>query len=174
MNQAQRRQAVEQYMAEKRRFFGIEDPGPCLGLLRDIGLDVDDPPTPPDTAVAQPLAAYPEARLTAPQMAERLRRLRAASLRCAPGSGRGSASRPTQGGQAAAVATESSEEGDSDEHLSDDEDVRWKQTWRGGTNARDGVPSGSAGRGPLSDDESEDAQEASLTSSPAAAASRRS
>eukprot|EP00959_Pyramimonas_sp_CCMP1952_P388965 8149864-Pyramimonas_sp.AAC.1 len=79
-----------------------------------------------------------------------------------------------QGGQAAAVATESPEEGDSDEYLSDDEDVWWKQTWRGGTIAADGAPSGSAGRGPLSDDESEDTPEASLTLSPAAAASRRS
>eukprot|EP00959_Pyramimonas_sp_CCMP1952_P271400 5673661-Pyramimonas_sp.AAC.1 len=50
MNQAQRRQAVEQYKAEKRSFFAIEDPGPCLGPLRDIGLDVDDPPTPPEPA----------------------------------------------------------------------------------------------------------------------------
>eukprot|EP00959_Pyramimonas_sp_CCMP1952_P176016 3678325-Pyramimonas_sp.AAC.1 len=39
--------------------------------------------------------------------------------------------------------------------------------------ARDGAPSTLAGRGPLSDDESEVAQEASLTSSLAAAASRR-
>eukprot|EP00959_Pyramimonas_sp_CCMP1952_P202992 4245199-Pyramimonas_sp.AAC.1 len=60
MNQAQRRQAVEQSRAEKRGFFGIEDPGPCLALLRDIGLDVDDPPTPePAPAVAQPLSASP-------------------------------------------------------------------------------------------------------------------
>eukprot|EP00959_Pyramimonas_sp_CCMP1952_P072120 1506430-Pyramimonas_sp.AAC.1 len=67
MTQAQRRQAVEQYKAEKRGFCGIEDPDFCLGLLRDIGLDVDDPPTPPDPAVVQPLAALPEARLTAPK-----------------------------------------------------------------------------------------------------------
>eukprot|EP00959_Pyramimonas_sp_CCMP1952_P337445 7066536-Pyramimonas_sp.AAC.1 len=66
-DQAQRRQAVEQYKAEERGFFGIEDPGPCVALLRDIGLDVDDTPTPPDPAVAQPLAALPEARLTAPK-----------------------------------------------------------------------------------------------------------
>eukprot|EP00959_Pyramimonas_sp_CCMP1952_P307184 6429383-Pyramimonas_sp.AAC.1 len=101
MNQAQRRQAVEQYMAENRGFSGIEDLGPCLGLLRDTGLDVDDPPTPPEPAVAQPLAACPEARLAAPQVAKRLRRLRAASLCYTPGSGRGAASRPAQGGQAA-------------------------------------------------------------------------
>eukprot|EP00959_Pyramimonas_sp_CCMP1952_P252078 5267084-Pyramimonas_sp.AAC.1 len=67
MDQAQRRQAVEQYKAEKRGFFGIKHPGPCLGLLRDIGLDVDDPPTPPDPAESQPLAALPEARLSAPK-----------------------------------------------------------------------------------------------------------
>eukprot|EP00959_Pyramimonas_sp_CCMP1952_P275206 5752805-Pyramimonas_sp.AAC.1 len=79
MNQAQRRQAVEQYKAEKRGFFGIDDPGPCLGPLRDICLGVDDPPTPPDPAVAQPpavlsvpeesaayLAARPGARRAAP------------------------------------------------------------------------------------------------------------
>eukprot|EP00959_Pyramimonas_sp_CCMP1952_P342792 7181452-Pyramimonas_sp.AAC.1 len=110
MNQAQRRQAVEQYKAETRGFFGIENPGRCFGLLRDIGPDVDDPPTPPEPAVAQPHAAYPEARLAAPQVAERLRRLRTGSLCYTPGSGRGAASRPAQGGQAAAVATESSEE----------------------------------------------------------------
>eukprot|EP00959_Pyramimonas_sp_CCMP1952_P336285 7041694-Pyramimonas_sp.AAC.1 len=74
MNQAQRRQAVEQYKAEKRGSFGIEDPGPCLGLLRDVGLDVGDPPTPSDPAAAQPLAVLPEARLTAPKVAEQLRR----------------------------------------------------------------------------------------------------
>eukprot|EP00959_Pyramimonas_sp_CCMP1952_P404007 8465689-Pyramimonas_sp.AAC.1 len=97
MAQAQRRQAVEQCKAEKRGCFGIEDPGPCLGLLRDIGLDVDDPPPPPDPAVAQPLAALPEARLTAPQVAEQLRRMQNGSLCYAPGSGRGAASRNAQG-----------------------------------------------------------------------------
>eukprot|EP00959_Pyramimonas_sp_CCMP1952_P352203 7379601-Pyramimonas_sp.AAC.1 len=59
VNQAQRRQAVDQYKAEERGFFGIDDPGPCLPPLRHIGLDVEDPPTPPDPAVAQPPAARP-------------------------------------------------------------------------------------------------------------------
>eukprot|EP00959_Pyramimonas_sp_CCMP1952_P220721 4614767-Pyramimonas_sp.AAC.1 len=56
----------ETIQGREERIFGIEDPCPCLGLLRDIGLDVDDPPTPPEPAVAQPLAAHPEARLAAP------------------------------------------------------------------------------------------------------------
>eukprot|EP00959_Pyramimonas_sp_CCMP1952_P335913 7033758-Pyramimonas_sp.AAC.1 len=118
MNQAQRRQAVEQYKAEKTGFLAIEDPGPCLGPLRDIGLDVDDPPTPPEPAVAQPpaalsvpeetaayLATHIKARRAAPWVAERIRRLEA------------------RGGQAAAVAAISSGENNSDESLSDDEDA---------------------------------------------------
>eukprot|EP00959_Pyramimonas_sp_CCMP1952_P247519 5174194-Pyramimonas_sp.AAC.1 len=137
MNQAQRRQAVEQYRAEKRGFFGIGDPGPCLAPLRDIDLDVEDPPTPPEPAVAQPpaarpfseedaayLATHPKARRAAPWVVERFRRHAA------------------QGGQAAAVAAESSAEDDSDDYLSDDEDVWWKQTWCGGAIARDGDRSG--------------------------------
>eukprot|EP00959_Pyramimonas_sp_CCMP1952_P211902 4434133-Pyramimonas_sp.AAC.1 len=159
MNQAQRRQAVEQYKAEKRGFFGIDDPSPCLALLRDIGLGVGDPPTPPEPAVAQPpavrplseedaayLATHPKARRAAPWVVERFRRQAA------------------QGGQAAAVATETSEGDDSDDYLSDED----------GAIVRDGVPSGPDGRGPLSDADSEVTQEASLTSSPAAAASRQS
>eukprot|EP00959_Pyramimonas_sp_CCMP1952_P143590 3006020-Pyramimonas_sp.AAC.1 len=79
MNQAQRRQAVEQYEAEKRGFFGIDDPA-CLGPPRDIGLGVGGPPTPPEPAVAQPpavrplseeaaayLATHPKARRAAPR-----------------------------------------------------------------------------------------------------------
>eukprot|EP00959_Pyramimonas_sp_CCMP1952_P238073 4975409-Pyramimonas_sp.AAC.1 len=93
-----------------------------------MGLDVDDPPTPPEPAEAHPLAALPEARLAAPQVAERLRRSREGSLCYTPCSGRGAASRLAQGGQAAAAAAELSGEGDSDEHLADDEDVWWKQT----------------------------------------------
>eukprot|EP00959_Pyramimonas_sp_CCMP1952_P002450 50653-Pyramimonas_sp.AAC.1 len=38
MSQAERRKAVEQFRLEKRGFFGIEDPGPCVALLRDIGI----------------------------------------------------------------------------------------------------------------------------------------
>eukprot|EP00959_Pyramimonas_sp_CCMP1952_P260657 5449944-Pyramimonas_sp.AAC.1 len=99
------------------------------------------------------------------------------SLCYTPGSGCGAASRHAQGGQAAPATDESSEEDDSVGHLSDDEDILWKQTWYGGTIARDGLPSGSAGRDPLSDDDDEELEgnrEASQTSSPAAAASRRS
>eukprot|EP00959_Pyramimonas_sp_CCMP1952_P263847 5517784-Pyramimonas_sp.AAC.1 len=128
MNQAQRRQAVEQYKAEKRGFFGIEGPGPCLGLQRDIGLDVDDPPTPPDPAVAQPLAALLEARLTAPKVAEQLRRIQNCSLCYTPGSGRGAASRNTRGCRATSETDDSSGEDVPEEHLSDDEDIWWKQT----------------------------------------------
>eukprot|EP00959_Pyramimonas_sp_CCMP1952_P341976 7163847-Pyramimonas_sp.AAC.1 len=50
VNQAQRRQAVEQCKAEKRGIFAIDDPGLCLGLLRDMGSGVDDPPAPPEPA----------------------------------------------------------------------------------------------------------------------------
>ena len=38
MNSADRRKAVEQYIAEKRSFFGIDDPGPNVAMLCDIGL----------------------------------------------------------------------------------------------------------------------------------------
>eukprot|EP00959_Pyramimonas_sp_CCMP1952_P436019 9130481-Pyramimonas_sp.AAC.1 len=72
---------------KKRGFCSIDDPGPCLALLRDIGLDVEDPPTPPEPAVAQPpaarplseedaayLATHPKATGAAPWVVERFRR----------------------------------------------------------------------------------------------------
>eukprot|EP00959_Pyramimonas_sp_CCMP1952_P102936 2152740-Pyramimonas_sp.AAC.1 len=95
------------------------------------------------------LATHPKARIAAPWVVGRFRRQAA------------------QGGQAAAAAAETSAGDGSDDYLSDDEDVWWKRD--GGTIARDGVPSGPDGRRPLSDADSEVAQEASLTSSPAAA-----
>eukprot|EP00959_Pyramimonas_sp_CCMP1952_P161917 3385456-Pyramimonas_sp.AAC.1 len=39
VSHAERRKAVEQFRLEKRSFFGIEDPGPCIALFRDIGID---------------------------------------------------------------------------------------------------------------------------------------
>eukprot|EP00959_Pyramimonas_sp_CCMP1952_P409033 8571994-Pyramimonas_sp.AAC.1 len=36
---AEQRKAVEQFRLEKRGFFGIVDPGPCVAPLRDIGVD---------------------------------------------------------------------------------------------------------------------------------------
>eukprot|EP00959_Pyramimonas_sp_CCMP1952_P281551 5885158-Pyramimonas_sp.AAC.1 len=103
------------------------------------------------------LAAHPKARRAAPWVVERFRRQAA------------------QGGQAAAVVTGSStEEGLGEcECFSDDEDVWWKQTLRGGAIARDGDPSGQVGKDPFSDVEFELTGEASQTSSPAAASSRR-
>eukprot|EP00959_Pyramimonas_sp_CCMP1952_P045165 943403-Pyramimonas_sp.AAC.1 len=110
MGQSQRRAAVEQCKAEKRSFSGIGDPGPCIAFLHDIGLDVDDPGRPSEPAVAKPaaapplseedaayLAAHPKARRAAPWAVERFRRHAA------------------QGGQAAAVAADSSAEEDSGE-----------------------------------------------------------
>eukprot|EP00959_Pyramimonas_sp_CCMP1952_P338110 7080647-Pyramimonas_sp.AAC.1 len=39
MGHDERRKAVEQFRLEKRDFFGIEDPGPCVALLRNMGID---------------------------------------------------------------------------------------------------------------------------------------
>ena len=140
MNQTERRKAVEQYKAEKRGFFGIEDPGPCLALLRDIGLDpvVDAPegdePAPP----AAPEAPGP-GRQMAPWMVRRQKRREELGLE-----------HGEQPGQAAAAAEDSStEEGSGTEYgESDDEDVWWKQTWYGGTILRDGEPTDTVGRDP--------------------------
>eukprot|EP00959_Pyramimonas_sp_CCMP1952_P070555 1473701-Pyramimonas_sp.AAC.1 len=42
MSHAERRKAVGQFRFEKNGFFGVEDPGPCIALLRDIGIDAVD------------------------------------------------------------------------------------------------------------------------------------
>eukprot|EP00959_Pyramimonas_sp_CCMP1952_P226489 4735545-Pyramimonas_sp.AAC.1 len=39
MSHAEQRKAVEQFRFEKRGFLGTEDPGPCIALLRDVGID---------------------------------------------------------------------------------------------------------------------------------------
>eukprot|EP00959_Pyramimonas_sp_CCMP1952_P252239 5270329-Pyramimonas_sp.AAC.1 len=42
MGHAERRKAVEQFRLEKRGFFGVVDPGPCVAPLRDFGIDAVD------------------------------------------------------------------------------------------------------------------------------------
>eukprot|EP00959_Pyramimonas_sp_CCMP1952_P169176 3534345-Pyramimonas_sp.AAC.1 len=39
MSHAERRKAVEKFRLEKRGFFGVEDPRPCIAFLRDAGID---------------------------------------------------------------------------------------------------------------------------------------
>eukprot|EP00959_Pyramimonas_sp_CCMP1952_P005018 105399-Pyramimonas_sp.AAC.1 len=39
MSHAGRRKAAEEFRMEKRGFICIVDPGPCLALLREIGID---------------------------------------------------------------------------------------------------------------------------------------
>eukprot|EP00959_Pyramimonas_sp_CCMP1952_P228080 4769246-Pyramimonas_sp.AAC.1 len=42
MSHAERRKAAEQFRLEKRRFFGVVDPGICIVFFRDIGIDAVD------------------------------------------------------------------------------------------------------------------------------------
>eukprot|EP00959_Pyramimonas_sp_CCMP1952_P433803 9084051-Pyramimonas_sp.AAC.1 len=42
MSHVERRKVVEQFRLEKRGLFGVEDLGPCMALLSDIGIDAVD------------------------------------------------------------------------------------------------------------------------------------
>ena len=160
MNKHDRAKAVEQFKLEKRGFFGIEDPGPCIALLRDIGLRVDDPlgevdavahPTPPEpepphgsaAADGQPVVR----RQAAPWVVERNKRRKELGLgpcnKYLPATPHG----PKDDDAAAAADSSTSEGSSGDLDESDDDDVWWKQTWYGGTILRDGDPDDSVGRG---------------------------
>eukprot|EP00959_Pyramimonas_sp_CCMP1952_P181352 3791861-Pyramimonas_sp.AAC.1 len=42
MGHAERIKAVVQFRLEKKGFFGVVDPGLCIALFRDIGIDAVD------------------------------------------------------------------------------------------------------------------------------------
>eukprot|EP00959_Pyramimonas_sp_CCMP1952_P144993 3035680-Pyramimonas_sp.AAC.1 len=132
MGHAERRKAVEQLRFEKGGFFGVEDPGPCIALLREIGIDAVDFQ---DAQHFNEGTGHPEGNVHLG--AEIRRRKRGDTI--VPDETEVDWRAPLYPAGPAEELSADTGSG-SDQGTSDDEKVWWEQTCYGGTILRDGVP----------------------------------
>eukprot|EP00959_Pyramimonas_sp_CCMP1952_P144122 3017136-Pyramimonas_sp.AAC.1 len=114
MSHVERRKAVEQFRLERRGFFGIVDPGPCIGPPRDTGIDKVDLR---NAQHGNAGTEHPEGNVHSDETEVDWRALLH---------------------PAGAAEEHSTDTGSGSDQGTDDEEALWKQTWHGGAILRDG------------------------------------